>query len=359
MTSPEAALTQPSLDEVGGDDSDLLATDPRSIGPMMLVWPLVVAVLFGLIWLAGGIGPVDAMAAVWDGTFGGIDPIAELLVRAAPLVVVGVGAAFALRAGVFNVGGEGQMAVGAVAAVLALNGLAGAPPVVAWTVGLVAALLGGALWATVPAWLSARRGVSEILSTLLFNFMTINLLTWLLTATPLQDPDPYVITAQGAPLADPLRFPVLIGGTRLHVGVAIAGIAVLLAMWAMRTPIGLAVDLIGANRSLAAQGGLRPEFTRVGLLLFSAAAAGVAGAIQLFGISHRLTPGLTSGVGYTGLLVAVIGRGRPLNTALAALIFAFLTLGGEALERTGVPRAVSLLAQGLAVVAVALQGRNR
>jgi simple sugar transport system permease protein len=141
--------------------------------------------------------------------------------------------------------------------------------------------------------------------------------------------------------------------------VLIAGVVIVLGIWVMRTPVGLAVDLIGANRSLAAQGGLRPDLARVGLLLFSAGTAGIAGAIQLFGVSHRLTPGLTAGVGYTGLLVAVIGRARPLNTALAAVIFAFLTLGGEALEREGVPRAVSLIAQGLVVVGVALQGRNR
>ncbi len=342
-----------------GDGRDVRGSEPSSIDPMILVWPLIVVVLFALIWAAGGIGPGRAVAAVWNGTFGGIDPISELMARAAPLVLVGIGAAFALRAGVFNVGGEGQMAAGAVAAVVVLNGLGAVPPVLAWIAGLIAALLGGALWATVPAWLSARRGVSEILSTLLLNFMTVNLLTWLLTSTSLQDPDPYVITAQGAPIADSLRFPALISGTRLHAGVAIAGVVVLLAIWAMRTPAGLAVDLIGASPSLAAQGGLHPAFARVGLLLFSAGAAGIAGAIQLFGISHRLTPGLTAGVGYTGLLVAVIGRSRMLNTALAAVIFAFLTLSGEALERAGVPRAVSLLAQGLAVVAVAVQGRSR
>lgn len=333
--------------------------DRRSFGPEILIWPGILLILFALIWLAGGIGPVDAFGVVWNGTLGSPDSFTELLVRAAPLVVVGVGAAFALRAGVFNVGGEGQMAVGAVAAVLAISAVAGAPPVVGWIAGLVAALVGGAFWAVVPAWLSAKRGVSEILSTLLFNFMTINLLTWLLTSTSLQDPSPYVITAQGAPIADGLRFPVMIEGTRLHAGVAIAFAVVLLGTWALRTPVGLAVDLIGANRSLAAQSGLRPELTKVGLLLFSAGTAGLAGAIQLFGISHRLTPGLTSGVGYTGLLVAVMGRSRPLNTAFAAATFAFLLLGGESLERAGVPRAVSLLAQGMTVAAVAIQGRRR
>ena len=358
MTSHDATLARDPLAEAE-TDPDLGVTRSRSIDPTMLMWPLVLLFLFGLIWAAGGIGPRESVAAVWDGTLGGVDAIAELLVRAAPLIVVGIGAAFALRAGAFNVGGEGQMAVGAVAAILALEAASGLPAAVTWTIALIAAFAGGSLWAVVPAWLSARRGVSEILSTLLFNFMTINLLIWLLTSTPLQDPDPYVITAQGAPLADALRFPVLVQGTRLHAGVLVAGVVIVLGIWVMRTPVGLAVDLIGANRSLAAQGGLRPDLTRVGLLLFSAGTAGIAGAIQLFGVSHRLTPGLTAGVGYTGLLVAVIGRARPLNTALAAVIFAFLTLGGEALEREGVPRAVSLIAQGLVVVGVALQGRTR
>ena len=116
---------------------------------------------------------------------------------------------------------------------------------------------------------------------------------------------------------------------------------------------------MGANPALAAQAGVRPVAARIRLLLFSAAIAGLAGVVQLLGLSHRLTTGLTAGVGYTGLLVAVLGRARPLLAAAAAVVFAALITGGEALERSGVGRSLVNVVQAVLVVGVALATRVR
>ena len=205
-----------------------------------------------------------------------------------------------------------------------------------------------------PAVLWVARGVSEILSTLLINFVTVALLAWLLTNTWLQDPDPYVITAQGAPLADRVVLPVLIGGSRIHAGAFVALLAVAGTAWTMRTGLGYRIDLVGANPSLAAQAGIRPVRLRVAMLLTSAALAGLAGAVQLFGVSYRLSTGLTGGVGYTGVLIAVLGRGRPIATGVAAIVFAILITGGESLEREGVPWTLSAVIQAVLIVGVAL-----
>jgi len=204
-----------------------------------------------------------------------------------------------------------------------------------------------------------RRDVSEILSTLLMNFVATALLAWLLAHTFLHDPDPAVITPQGAPLPADLHLPVLVEGSRVHVGIVVAILAVAATAWLSRTGTGFRIDLVGANPSLGAQAGLRPRRLRVGLLLASAAFAGVAGTVQLFGLSHRLTTGLTGGVGFTGLLVAVLGRGRPIATAVAAVVFAALVTGGEALERDGVPRTLGAVIQGVVLVGVALATRSR
>ena len=163
-----------------------------------------------------------------------------------------------------------------------------------------------------------------------------------------------MITAQGAPLADRVVLPVLIGGSRIHAGAFVALVAVAGTAWTMRTGLGYRIDLVGANPSLAAQAGIRPVRLRVAMLLTSAALAGLAGAVQLFGVSYRLSTGLTGGVGYTGVLIAVLGRGRPIATGVAAIVFAILITGGESLEREGVPRTLSAVIQAVLIVGVAL-----
>ena len=330
----------------------------RAVGLLRPAVGIVVVSVLCFVVLVGGftdVGLVDAARAFVSGALGSVDAVSETLTRAVPLAIVGVGAALGLRAGVFNVGGESQMIMGAVAAVIVTGWVGGSAPVgVVWAVAAVAALAGGALWAVVPAVLWVARGVSEILSTLLINFVTVAFLAWLLTNTWLQDPDPYVITAQGAPLADRVVLPVLIGGSRIHAGAFVALVAVAGTAWTMRTGLGYRIDLVGANPSLAAQAGIRPVRLRVAMLLTSAALAGLAGAVQLFGVSYRLSTGLTGGVGYTGVLIAVLGRGRPIATGVAAIVFAILITGGESLEREGVPRTLSAVIQAVLIVGVAL-----
>lgn len=337
------------------------ASSSRRGRPWMLWGVTAIAVSVALVgvWATSSIDPVSAVRELLEGAVGGRDRISETVIRAVPLALVGLGAAVALRGGVVNVGGEGQMAMGAVGALLMVLALGGMPAPLVWILAVAASSAAAALWAAIPAALAATRGVPEILSTLLMNFVTVSLLTWLLSKTFLHDPNPYVITAQGERIESRLDFPILMEGTRFHAGVVIAIVFVLVVAWWMRTPVGLRIDLFGANRSLAAQAGVRPRRMQARLLLTSAAFAGVAGAIQLFGISHRLSPGLTGGVGYTGLLVAVLGRSRPLAIGVAALSFAALSTGGEALERAGAAREIVLVVQAVLVIATAVAIRPK
>lgn len=315
-------------------------------------------VFLGLVVLFTDVGPWQSITGFAQGSFGSVDAVSETLTRAIPLVLVGVGASIALRGGVFNVGGESQMAMGAVAAAITIQPLSGLPVGIVWPLAALAGALGGALWVVVPTLLWLKRGVSEILSTLLVNFVTAALLAWLLANTFLHDPDPAVITPQGESIDARFQLPLLIHGSRLHAGIYVAVLVVLLTTWVMRTVVGFRVDLVGESPSLAAQAGIRATRLRAGVLLMSAAFAGLAGAIQLLGLSHRLTTGLTGGVGYTGLLVAVLGRSRPVAVATAAVVFAALVTGGEALERDGVPRTLSAVVQAVLIVGVALATRR-
>jgi ABC-type uncharacterized transport system permease subunit len=350
--SPHEPAPEPSLGPSG-------PSLPRRLLPPVAIVAGSAAVFVVLVVAFTDVGAWTAARELVTGAFGSVDAVSETLTRAIPLVFVAVGASIALRAGVFNVGGEGQMAIGAVGATLVVQAIGSAPALVVWPLAILAGAAGGAAWAVVPAVLWARRNVSEILSTLLVNFATVSLLTWLLTRTFLHDPSPNVITAQGEAIPRRLELSTLIDGSRLHVGVFLAVVATgATALW-LRTPAGIRVDLVGANPALAAQAGLRPRRLRIELLLVSAAFAGVAGAVQLFGVSHRLTMGLTAGVGYTGVLVAVLGRARPVPAAVAAVVFAALLTGGEALERAGAARSLVNVVQAVLVIGVALATRVR
>lgn len=308
-----------------------------------------------LIWVVTGVDPVTAATQFFDGSLGGQGTIARTLVRAIPLAIVGLGATIALRGGVVNVGGEGQMAAGAVGAVLIVQAVGDSVPgPLSWLAAIICGAVGGAVWAIVPAVLAAKRNVSEILSTLLMNLITTSVLLYLLGLSLFADPDPYVITPQGAPIADRATLPVIWPGTTLHAGILVAAIAAAGCWWWQRTPDAVRTDLVGANPNLAAQSGLRPTLVRTRLLFVSAGFAGIAGAIQLIGVSERLTTGLTGGIGYIGVLVAVLGGRSPIGTVVAAAGFAVLVAGGEALEFEGVPRSIAVLTQAVAVISVAV-----
>lgn len=318
------------------------------------------ATVLALIWLVTGVDPLVAGSRFIDGSIGDQRAIARTVVRAIPLVLVGLGATVAIRGGVINVGGEGQMAIGAIGAVVAVQALGDvAPGPVIWLAAIVAGALAGAAWAIVPAVLAATRNVSEILSTLLMNLITVSLLLYLLELPLFADADSNVITPQGGPIAERAHLPIVWPGTPLHAGVLVAVIATVGCWWWRRTPGSLRVDLVGANPNLAAQSGLRPRRVRTQLLLISAAFAGVAAAVQLLGVSLRVTTGLTGGIGYTGVLVAVLGGRTPLGTVAAAVGFAALVGGGEAMEFEGVPRSVVVVVQAVAVVAVAVGSARR
>jgi simple sugar transport system permease protein len=346
---------EPPLGAPGGP----IAATRRAVQAGLLLLAIVVSILL-LIWLVTGVDPATAGSQFFDGAFGDQNTIARTLVRAVPLALVGLGATIALRGGVVNVGGEGQMAIGAVFAVLAVQAIGDAVPgPFSWAAALVCGAIGGAFWATIPAVLAATRNVSEILSTLLMNLITTSIVLYLLGLSLFADPDPLVITPQGKPIPERSILPVVWPDTTLHAGIIVAAIAAAACWWWQRTPDAVRTDLVGANPNLAAQSGLRPRRVRTRLLFVSAGFAGVAGAIQLIGVSERLTVGLTGGIGYVGVLVAVLGGRNPIGTVVAAIGFAALVSGGEALEFEGVPRSVAVLTQAVAVISVAVVTARR
>lgn len=305
-----------------------------------------------LLWLALALGGHDASQAVralLDGAFGSADRFASItLVRATPLILAGLAVALAFRAGVWNIGAEGQLYVGAcVAAWLGIE--LGLPAMLTVPLLVVAAALAGALWALIPAVLKVRRGVSEVISTLLMNFVGLYLASTLVRG-PLQE-------ARGVfPQTDPIRaaarLPTLLPGTRLHLGFALA-VLLAVALWIAlsRTDLGLQVRAVGASESAARVAGrIRPSRVVLVTLLVSGALAGIAGGVEIMGVTFALYENLSPGWGYTAIAVALLGGLHPLGVVLAGILFGALDAGSSAMQREADVPAVWVRAIEAAVI---------
>lgn len=258
--------------------------------------------------------------------------VTDSLVRSTPLIIAGLAVALAFRGGVFNIGAEGQLLVGAIAATavsLAGQAVLGRATIV---VALVAAAIAGGLWAGIAAELRRRFHVLEIISTIMLNFIAIHLVSFLVRG-PLQEPTHIYPQTESLPLV--ARLPVLVPQTRLHLGFAI-GIAVAVFLWWIfkRTAIGFRIRATGAS-PLAARVAGKIDVNRTSFLVFlySGALAGIAGGIEVTGVTFALYENLSPGYGYTAIAVALIAGLNPLGIVASGLFFGALETGAIALQR--------------------------
>ncbi len=296
--------------------------------------------------------------AFWRGSIGTSSAFfSGTLVRAIPLIVIGVGVSLAFRAGVFNIGGEGQFALGAIATSIVglfLPSLS----IVSVTLALAMACVAGALWAGVAAFLRARFGVLEVISTLMLNFVAANLVSYLVRG-PLQEPSR--IYPQSELIAEAARLPRLWEGARLHLGILVAVVIAALAWWFLaRTAAGFRLRAVGASPTAAQMTG-RVNAGRVAAiaLVASGALAGLAGGLEVSGVTYALYENLSPGYGFSAIAVAVLAGLHPLRVVLAALLFATLETGALGMQRdAGVPAVLASVLEAIAIlVVVAASGR--
>jgi general nucleoside transport system permease protein len=291
---------------------------------------IFVGLLIGafLILLAGA-DPIAAYAVMFKGAFGGQRQIEETLLKAAPLLIVALGLTVAFRARVWNIGGEGQFFIGALFGSVFALGFPGWPRPLLIAAMLVAAAVGGMLWALLAGVLKTKRGISEIISTLMLNYIAA-LFVLYMARGPLQDPKGYLPeTAQFAAAA---RMPALFG-TRIHIGVLLAVLLVpLVYVLIWMTPLGFRLRAVGSRASVARSAGIRVERTILFALAFSGALAGIAGIIEVSYLHTRLKGTISGGYGFSAILVALLGRMHPVGVAVAALFFAALTIGAQSMH---------------------------
>jgi len=335
----------------------------HSSSAAMVLAPLG-AVLFtllvsSLLVLWAGAPVARTYGLLLEGGFGSVFAWSETLTRAIPLMLTGLAAAVAFKARLFNIGAEGQLYVGALAAV-AVGGLHGGtgfdlPPALLFVLMMLAAALAGALLLLGPALMKNRLGVDEVVTTLLLNFIVLLLVSLMLDG-PMKDP-----TAMGWPqsvaLMDELQLSKLIEQTRVHTGLLWA-CALAVGLWALMryTVLGFDIRAVGANARAAAFAGVPVTRTVVLVALLSGGLAGLAGAIEVAGRTSYLTLDMSPGYGYSGIVIAMLAGLHPLGVVLGSVFVAGVLVGADSMSRViGVPTFIAdvIVAASLISVLVA------
>ena len=317
-------------------------------------------VVFGIVVWIKGANPFDTYEALFNSIFNDPNAPTEIALRATPLVLAGLAVAVPARAGLVNVGGEGQLLIGGVvgAGVARMIGPS-FPGVPGLVLILVGGAIGGALWAALSVGLRLFSGISESVTTLLLNYVALDLMLFLIY-DPWKDPN-----GSGQPASPPIPASQqlgLIGDSRLHFGVLIALASVIvIAVVLKRTSWGFALRVVGGNPEAARRAGLRVGPLLISAMFVGGALAGLAGAIQLAGVEYKLRPLFLFGFGYVGFLASWLGRHQPWRVAAAAVLLSALVIGGDSLQiDSGLPAAtVNVLMAILLLAVFGFTGRKK
>jgi ABC-type uncharacterized transport system permease subunit len=316
---------------------------------------LILSLLLAMILIVlVGKSPLAALAALWEGAFGSIYSIGTTFNKAVPLILAGLSVAIGVQSGFFNIGAEGQICVGGLAATWAALTL---PGWLALPGALLAAFLAGGLWMIVPAFLKIKRGVSEVITTLLMNYVGLYLVSYFVHG-PLREPSPTgsISLPQSAAIPEYARLPLLLPGvSRLHGGIILA---VILAgvVWLImqRTTWGYRLRMVGMNPKCTSYLGLNTEAILLSGMLLSGAIAGLAGASEIMGAQYRLRDAFLSNYGYDAIAVALLAQSNPVAILFSATFFASLRSGSGMLQRTvGLSSSLVYIIQAIPIIFIA------
>jgi len=293
-----------------------------------------------------------SLATTHDGLLGWY-PLSETLVSAAPLVLAGLSVALAFRAGLFNIGAQGQFIFGSIAA--SYVGFHYHLPVgIHLLAAAVAAILAGALWGGLVGLLKARTGAHEVIVTIMLNYIALYFLMWLLSTTAFLRPgrrDPISPDVRST-----ARMPLLLGNNyRVNLGIFVALGAAVFVWWLLsRSTLGFRFRAVGANSAAAKTAGISVPFVMTSVMAISGALAGLGGAVHVLGSDFSLTSGTAGNFGFDAITVALLGRARPMGTVFAAILFGALRAGGGTMQaNTNTPIDIVLVIQALVVLFIA------
>jgi ABC-type uncharacterized transport system permease subunit len=321
---------------------------------------IVTAIIIGGIVIAvvGG-NPFAAYLGLAQGAFGSAKALSETAVWATPYIFAGLAVALAFKGGLFNIGGEGQLAVGAV--VSALIGYAlpeWLHTSIPWfihlplTVGL--GVLGGAIWGAIPGALKAYTGGHEVINTIMMNYIALNLTSFLLNG-PMRDPNPLNLSAKTPDIAVSARIPPIFPGLRVHWGFVLALLMSVFIWWLLqKTTLGFEIRTVGANPDAAKYAGINVKWNIILTMGISGALAGLAGVIEVTALNYRHELGFSLGYGFDAIAIALLGKNNPYGVVLAAILFGAMRNGGTRMQfLTQIPVDIISVIQALILLFVA------
>ena len=309
---------------------------------------VVIAVL--LICLVGS-DIAKAFSGFFAGIFGSSYAISEVLVKATPLILAGLSVSVAFKSGFINIGAEGQLYMGAIAMTAIAIGLPALPKIILMPLCLLGGFIAGGAWAFVPGVLKAKFGVSEVINTIMFNYIAIGL-TGVLLQTVLKDKSGHFPMSKVLPQAASLS--PLLSGARLHTGIFIALVcAVLVWILVFKTSIGYQMRAVGLNPRACQCNGISVGRSLILSSLISGGLAGLAGVCEIAGLHHKLIEGISPSYGYLAIIVALLGKNHPAGVVLSAVGIAALQVGSLSMQRSsGVPSAIASIIMGSVVLLI-------
>jgi len=304
--------------------------------------------------VAAGADPTQAYLALFQGAFTNHNAFAETLVSTTPYALLGLAVALGFRAGLFNIGAEGQFYIGSLTGIFVAYSIHGLPAVIEIPLGLLAGMAGGALWASIAGALKARFGAHEVITTIMLNYVSFQVASYLVD-TPGRMLAPHVSTPR-TPDADPNAIlPIILSGSRLHLGFIVA-LLMVPAVWFLieRTTIGFRLRAVGFNQGAARTAGISVGWTIVLTMALSGALAGLAGIVQVLGVNFHMTDTVAAGYGFDAIAVALLARSNPWGVLPAAFLFGALHNGASFMQlQTQVSADLISIVQALVIIFVA------
>ena len=325
--------------------------------PLLAV--VTAVVVGGIVIAAVGGNPFFAYIGLIQGAFGSAKALSETAVWATPYIFAGLAVSVAFKGGLFNIGAEGQLALGAVTAALvgyALPNWLGIdlPAFIHIPLAVGLGALAGALWAAIPGFLKAYMGGHEVINTIMMNYIALNMTSYLLNG-PMRDPNPNNVSARTPEIAMSARLPPLFEGLRVHWGFVLA-LLVAFIVWVViwKTTVGFEIRTVGSNPDAAKYAGINVKRTIILSMAFSGLLAGLAGTIEVTALNYRHELGFSIGYGFDAIAIALLGKTHPLGVVIAAILFAAMRNGATRMQfLTQIPVDVISVIQALILLFVA------
>jgi ABC-type uncharacterized transport system permease subunit len=315
-----------------------------AISVLALVISLLLLAAMSLIY---GANPMTVLSSLFQGALRGRKSIIFTLIQTAPLILTGLAVYIPYKAGFFNIGGQGQLELGALAAVYVATNMSGSPLFVI-IVALLASMATGILAILIPVYLKLKRGANEVTTTIMMNFAGVNLVYGLITSV-MKDPKAFYGATRSIPTQ--FRLPHFPTNSGIHIGIWFAVLIAIIAAWIMQNTVsGIQLKAVGNNPEAAKTAGIPVTRLITASVLIGAALAGLAGAVEVMGVTYRVAEGWALSWGFTGISVAFLGN-NPLGIIPVAFLLSILETGARYMQAmTGVPSALMSIIQGIPVI---------